>query len=845
MNGFRIWALHNLSYILPTKSLQYETHAPTNKFKRCLSIFLNSSRMQENDCESRRINLTTVSNNLKPIFTTWMDLSEITMTSFSSRSPIYFLSSPLKVNTEITRPKSLKPLIKYEELLDGNPVSRNEYYKRLSNIQANDFDFMYNDNTVIESGNVHCDDCRSEIMFTFQEPKINHTIEQESTDDLLICTTGKNFDSLSSAKLELETLEIKQQESRDQFKLQDNQCSRKYDLSQSPEVRNYTQKDLSSTTKQQIQFSHTSRCVLQTPTISYLFENLRTSSRFGNLTYSRSLGNQEFRKTSLCLPSVPCRAFSSKSWTVIQQSIREFENVKKDQSANTSIIRLRNTRSHPDRLSLMRLQSFSCTSKSKKSADPSDTSNRCQNESKKSQDDVDEKQQKRKPKYMCSELNERNPCTGKQKNRCTKNRRNKNKARVSSKDRAQQSRDSTCSNSQKQDLDRWRQSKLNTQRYDCEKPDEPPKTCQDSLKKTDDFESNCNKRVKCDISENEKCNENDRKRSNSNRKSKSSRTSDKNYSKVNGKRYYSTNDITKQSIFSVPRNRKSFSNSISDIILDKNVRKRFYASCSNNKKDQRPPSYGKPKMNNKKEENCETKKKCAKSTVKCMSRKKATDKTQNCQSMIKDIGKFCESSKSPHKEFCDDRKKELKSDEKLQKEPAKAPPSVKEKSMKELMKEQIDREFKEINECKKNLTKDKKCDKVKMISSEKPTSLDRIINSYKKQEKQNIEKIISTRNESIISMDAVFKWFNIQSRIINGTIPIIAKDVGLFNIMFDRSFSTAKLDYQDDFAIGRTINDDKIDQNYSANGDDFVHGDELPNYVEIEYEDYEEDDEDH
>ena len=71
------------------------------------------------------------------------------------------------------------------------------------------------------------------------------------------------------------------------------------------------------------------------------------------------------------------------------------------------------------------------------------------------------------------------------------------------------------------------------------------------------------------------------------------------------------------------------------------------------------------------------------------------------------------------------------------------------------------------------------------------------------------------------------------------------RDVGLFNIMFDRSFSTAKLDYQDDFAIGRTINDDKIDQNYSANGDDFVHGDELPNYVEIEYEDYEEDDEDH
>ena len=322
-----------------------------NTFKRCLSIFLNSSCKQENAHENRRINLTTVSNNLEPIFTTWMALSEIT-TSFSSRSPTYFLPFSFKVNTEITRPEALKPPIKYKELLDGNPVSRNKYYKRLSNIQANDFDFMYNENTVIKSGNVHCDDYRSKIMFTLQEsqePKINHTIEQEATD-LLICTTGKNLDSLSFAKLE--TLEIKQQESRDQFKLQDNQYSRKYDSSQSPEVLNYMQKDLSSTTKQQIQFSHTSRYVLQTPTnisnpLSSLFETLRISSRFGNLAYSGSLGNQEFRKTSLCLPSVPRRVFSSRSCTMIQQSIREFENLKKDQNANTSIIRLRNMRSHP------------------------------------------------------------------------------------------------------------------------------------------------------------------------------------------------------------------------------------------------------------------------------------------------------------------------------------------------------------------------------------------------------------------------------------------------------------------------------------------------------------------
>lgn len=67
------------------------------------------------------------------------------------------------------------------------------------------------------------------------------------------------------------------------------------------------------------------------------------------------------------------------------------------------------------------------------------------------------------------------------------------------------------------------------------------------------------------------------------------------------------------------------------------------------------------------------------------------------------------------------------------------------------------------------------------------------------------------------------------------------RDVRLFNVMFDRSFSTAKLDYQDDFAIERTTSDGKMAQNYSANSDDFVHGDELPNYVEIEYEDEEDD----
>ncbi|KYQ53852.1 hypothetical protein ALC60_07211 [Trachymyrmex zeteki] len=811
------------------------------------------------------------------------------MTTFSSRSPTYFLPLPPKVITEVTRPEILKPLIKYKESLDGNPVSRNKYYKRLSNIQTDNFDFIYNDNTVIKSGNVHCDDCASKIMFIFQEsqePKINHTIEQESTDDLSICNTRKNSDSSSSAKSELKTLEIKQQESRNQFKLQDNQYSRKYDSSQSPEFRNYTRKDL----------SQTSRYVLQTPTstskpLPSVFETLKTSSRFDYLAFSESLGNQGFRKTSLCLPSVPRRIFSSKSCTVIQQSIRKFENLKNDQSANTSIIRLRNTRSHPDRVSLMRLQSFSCdTSKSKKSVDceKDDKSqrskcedeieedhacsqeiarSRCQIKSKKicgktrrkdtcvsSPNDVGEEQREKKPKlnknYTCPELRRPKPCTWKEE-RCPETRRkcDENKARISSKDCALQSREPSCS--QKQDIDRRcnkrRQSKSYKQRDDCQKADESHAVCKDSMKKTDEFESKCKKqRVKCNISEKKrrKCTGNNRKRSNSYRKRNSSRTSDKSCSKVDGKRYYSTSDVTKQSIFFVPRDRKSFSTSISDIILGINISKRFYASCSKDDKDRRQaPSCEKPKMKCEIKEKEEIEKKCMKGTAKCMSRKKTTDKTQTCQSTKKDKDKkFCESTKKSRQEFCASRKKELTKDKKLKKEPVKAPPSpVKdEKSMEQLMKEQIDREYKEIDECKKGFKKEKKGDKIKMVSSEKPTGLDRIINSCKKQEK-DIEKFVSTRNESIISTDAVFKWFNIQSRIINGTIPIIAKDVGLFNVMFDRSFSTVKLDYQDDFAIGRAMNDDKIVQNCSANGEDFIHGDELPNYIEIEYEDEEDD----
>lgn len=96
----------------------------------------------------------------------------------------------------------------------------------------------------------------------------------------------------------------------------------------------------------------------------------------------------------------------------------------------------------------------------------------------------------------------------------------------------------------------------------------------------------------------------------------------------------------------------------------------------------------------------------------------------------------------------------------------------------ESVKEKIDREYKEIDECKGIKTKEKKNSKAKMVSTEhKPSGLDRIISSCK--EKKICEKFASTPNESIILTDTVSKWFSIQSRIINGKIPIVAKLVFL------------------------------------------------------------------
>jgi len=103
------------------------------------------------------------------------------------------------------------------------------------------------------------------------------------------------------------------------------------------------------------------------------------------------------------------------------------------------------------------------------------------------------------------------------------------------------------------------------------------------------------------------------------------------------------------------------------------------------------------------------------------------------------------------------------------------------------IKEQINREYKEIDECKKGFKKEKKDNKAKMVSTEhKPKGLDHIISSNKQQQKKGSEKFASMPNESIISTDTVFKWLNIQSRIINGKIPIIAKLVLSLGFCFYR-----------------------------------------------------------
>lgn len=189
---------------------QHETHVTTNTFKRCLSNFLHSSRRQEN-AENKRINLSTVSNNLESIFT-WMTSPEIA-TVFDSRAPACVL--PFKTNTEITHTEAMKPLIKCVELLD--PASRSKCYKTLPSILTSS-GFVRDDSTVTKTDKAYRDDGASKIIFTLREnrqSRIDRTTEQASTGDLSTCIAAKNADSPSPTKPE--TPELQRRRSRDSF----------------------------------------------------------------------------------------------------------------------------------------------------------------------------------------------------------------------------------------------------------------------------------------------------------------------------------------------------------------------------------------------------------------------------------------------------------------------------------------------------------------------------------------------------------------------------------------------------------------------------------------------------
>ncbi|RLU22582.1 hypothetical protein DMN91_004860 [Ooceraea biroi] len=245
---------------------------------------------------------------------------------------------------------------------------------------------------------------------------------------------------------------------------------------------------------------------------------------------------------------------------------------------------------------------------------------------------------------------------------------------------------------------------------------------------------------------------------------------------------------------------------------------KFYASCSKDKDSKSIPSCETPKKEHETKKECETKKKCIKGPANCLTRKSVTDELQTCQ---KDQKLSKPAEKSGIEEYCTSKKEPVKD----------------KKSEQELMKEQIDREFKEIEECKRGKDKEKKDDKCKKATLDyKPTGLDRVISPCKENQKK--DQFTSTPSEQISSnfANVTHRPLSIQLGVINSVVAMCTKNVTLFNAMFDRSFSTMKVNYQDDVAINRITDNDKIVDNYYANNNDFLHGDELPLYVEVENE---------
>jgi len=103
------------------------------------------------------------------------------------------------------------------------------------------------------------------------------------------------------------------------------------------------------------------------------------------------------------------------------------------------------------------------------------------------------------------------------------------------------------------------------------------------------------------------------------------------------------------------------------------------------------------------------------------------------------------------------------------------------KPVEKSIKEQIDREYKEIDECKQiGITKKNDKDKIKKMSAEySPIGSDGMIIPYE-QRKENNEKFTSMPNKSIAcnSTDALHK----SSRKIHEGIPIMARSVFFYLI---------------------------------------------------------------
>lgn len=257
--------------------------------------------------------------------------------------------------------------------------------------------------------------------------------------------------------------------------------------------------------------------------------------------------------------------------------------------------------------------------------------------------------------------------------------------------------------------------KSNKRHEDCEKPDGPRAICKDSIEGKNACEPKCEKRCKdCDNNEKERqnCTGNRRKRSSSCRGKSSSRASDESCDKVDGKQRYS-----QQSIFSIPQDRKSCSILIPDIVLGTNTNvskttRRFYVTHKNEKSRRLSPSSEERKRKCGNKEKDEIKKRCVKGSTKCISRKNLNDKkSQISQSVQKDESKKSReiTKQSHHTEFCAVRKKSFMKDEmfKVKKDEKEEPTEKDNKSEAQLIKEQIEREYKEIEECKKGKKKEK------------------------------------------------------------------------------------------------------------------------------------------